>query len=79
MPALSFRQRIGITLIVAAFVLPVFTFLACHLWVISHPQVPPNQGAMVMAYFALMGSLAVGLLLATCGLFVLLRGLMARK
>ncbi|OJW18883.1 MAG: hypothetical protein BGO49_17685 [Planctomycetales bacterium 71-10] len=34
---------------------------------------PPNQGAMVQAWFCMLGSLAIGVLMIVGGIFVLVR------
>lgn len=51
-------SRAGIGLMVVGLLIPPATYLGVHLWIESMPRVPPNQGAMVVAYFAHLASFA---------------------
>jgi hypothetical protein len=65
------QSRVGLTLIAVGVLLPVATYGILHVVlagvVAMNPGQPANQGAMVIAFFVWLASLAAGLLAAACG------------
>lgn len=68
------KKSLGVTLIAVGVALPVVAYVAGHIFnrEVASLGGPPNQGAMVLAYLAIQGSLAVGACLALVGFVLLL-------
>jgi hypothetical protein len=63
----SQRRQIGATLIGSGLVVPVATVVGSQIWLRSIPQVPPNQGAMVVAFLASVAALGFGVVAVCLG------------
>ena len=68
------KNSLGVTLIAVGVALPVVVYVAGYIFnrEVASLGGPPNQGAMVLAYLAIQGSLAVGACLALVGFVLLL-------
>lgn len=68
------KKSLGMMLIALGITLPIVAYVAGHIFnmeVASYGG-PPNQGAMVLAYLVIQGSLVIGACLALVGLVLLL-------
>jgi hypothetical protein len=72
------QRKVGISLILAAIVLPSATYAAARAWLryLASVEPIPNQGAMVVAFLAVCASMIVALALLAPGIIMLVR---ARK
>lgn len=66
------RRSLSLTLLVIGVLLPVITYFGGHIFNTNLASYggPPNQGEMVVTYFAFLASLAVGACTALAGIAV---------
>jgi hypothetical protein len=71
---MALTKKLGFALLASGVVLPAIVYLGARIYLadLSSYGGPPDQGAMLMAYFAFMFSLAVGGCMALAGLALLI-------
>lgn len=66
------KKTLGLALLLTGLALPAIVYVGGHIYntTVASYGGPPNQGAMILAYFALVISVAVGGCMALAGLVV---------
>lgn len=69
-------RKVGIILIVAAVALPGATYAGALAWIdlLASQDPVPNQGAMLVAFFAVCASVIVALVVMATGVAMFVRG-----
>jgi hypothetical protein len=68
-------KTIGLVMLAIGSALPVLTYIGARMVLAADASLggPPNQGAMVQAFFCVVASIVVGVLIASAGVFTLVR------